>query len=538
MVGLDGYVLLRYHVVCFKFACFVSFWGFLVLLPVYTSASEQEESWSRYTIANVLISESTNTRLWFAVLFAYIYSAYFCSLMHAEYNNFAARRLQYLVQVYPVSEQADPDTPPQTYFTVMVECIPPSLRSASALREFFERLFPGEVAHVEVALDLGELQSMIYKRQNTRNALEKAIAIYETTKVRPMTYAKTDNSSIPMHFFGYEKVDAIAYHTTMLKHLNASAKELQRYHLEKAQTIDGTTQKKLKNKLDTRAADLMGRLRKQGEKVSNLYKKTVQVKSIDEVLFGEDNAERSHMQKSTPVKSPFWPVQTPTTVPGKDDDNNSVSQSGGDHEISYSSNSSGYNNVNISRSSGNVVIGITSDIQVQQAVHTNSDSLSIATDTNNPMHTDIVTGSAIRNGSPGRLLKKDQGLLEAIGNRVEERMSKVLTKQNMKAAKYVAKEGLAQASVAGRGAIQGLIGYSATSIFIFHSTVVLLFIVSDHYNLSLCTEMERVAEMLVLGAYYKMSSTAFVTFNSRVTKIVAYKMLLSHDQVCALFHIS
>ena len=99
MVGLDGYVLLRFHVVCFKFACFLTFWGFLVLIPVYTTASNQDESWTRYSISNVLMRDRMIGRLWFAVIFAYIYSAYFCLLMHTEYDNFATRRLQYMVQV-------------------------------------------------------------------------------------------------------------------------------------------------------------------------------------------------------------------------------------------------------------------------------------------------------------------------------------------------------------------------------------------------------------------------------------------------------
>ena len=41
--------------------------------------------------------------------------------------------------------------------------------------------------------------------------------------------------------------------------------------------------------------------------------------------------------------------------------------------------------------------------------------------------------------------------------------------------------------------------------------------------------MERAMEMLVLCAYYKYSSTAFVTFNSRVTESIAHQMLLTHD---------
>ena len=96
-------------------------------------------------------------------------------LLYAEYNNFSVRRLQYLVQVRhwlapipifdwtiltfdsrpfsfwlvqanPDSPQGDPDTPPQKYFTIMVENIPGHLRSAAALYKFFEKLFPGEVS--------------------------------------------------------------------------------------------------------------------------------------------------------------------------------------------------------------------------------------------------------------------------------------------------------------------------------------------------------------------------------------------------------
>lgn len=44
-------------------------------------------------------------------------------------------------------------------------------------------------------------------------------------------------------------------------------------------------------------------------------------------------------------------------------------------------------------------------------------------------------------------------------------------------------------------------------------------------------EVERAVEMLALGAFYKYSSTAFVTFNSRVTESIAQQMLLTHDNM-------
>lgn len=37
-------------------------------------------------------------------------------------------------------------------------------------------------------------------------------------------------------------------------------------------------------------------------------------------------------------------------------------------------------------------------------------------------------------------------------------------------------------------------------------------------------EVERAFEMLALGAFYKYSSTAFVTFNSRVTEAIAQQV--------------
>ena len=58
----------------------------------------------RITLTQVDWCEQTNiyhklTRLWVAAIFGYIFTAYFCQLLYAEYHNFSVRRLQYLVQV-------------------------------------------------------------------------------------------------------------------------------------------------------------------------------------------------------------------------------------------------------------------------------------------------------------------------------------------------------------------------------------------------------------------------------------------------------
>lgn len=146
MVGLDAYMLLRYHTVCLKFAVFLTFWGLLVLTPLYCTAAITQD-WDRYTLTNVLNGDKDiKFRLWVPAVAGYIFSAYFCQLLYAEYSNFARKRLEYLVQTDPKeSAFKDPDTPPQKYYTVMVERIPNQMRSAKEIHDFFNKLFPGEV---------------------------------------------------------------------------------------------------------------------------------------------------------------------------------------------------------------------------------------------------------------------------------------------------------------------------------------------------------------------------------------------------------
>ena len=49
----------------------------------------------------------------------------------------------------------------------------------------------GEVYNVEIALDLKELNSITRQRQSVRDNLEKSIAFYEATNVRPDVYIQT-----------------------------------------------------------------------------------------------------------------------------------------------------------------------------------------------------------------------------------------------------------------------------------------------------------------------------------------------------------
>ncbi len=140
MVGLDGYMLMRYLGICLRVSIFLSFFGCVVLVPVYSHAQDTPVNWNRYTLANIPTTPGA-TQLWVPVLFSYVFAIYYCFLMHTEYRNFMAKRLQYLLK-------GDPDTPIQTYYTVMLEHLPSQLRTASQLFDYFETLFPGNICEV------------------------------------------------------------------------------------------------------------------------------------------------------------------------------------------------------------------------------------------------------------------------------------------------------------------------------------------------------------------------------------------------------
>jgi hypothetical protein len=152
MVGLDAYMMIRYLSICFRSSLFLSFFGVVVLVPVYATAGGQEVAWNKYTLANVPDS-AHSAQLWVPAIFAYIFTAYYCYLLHAEYKNFMDKRITYLLE-------GDPSTPQQTYYTVMLEHLPSQLKSVESLTTFFDSVFPGQVHSVELSLDLTELDAL------------------------------------------------------------------------------------------------------------------------------------------------------------------------------------------------------------------------------------------------------------------------------------------------------------------------------------------------------------------------------------------
>ena len=245
MVGLDGYMLMRYINICFRICAFLTFWGIAVLVPVYGYSDGKRCGWSRFTLANIP-NDYTATQLWAPTVLAYVFSAYFCQMMHSEYKNFLEKRVQYLVR-------GDPATPQQAYYTVMVERIPAALRSVTRLRAFFENLFPNDVYAVELASDLHALDELVAERRAVRDRLEKAIAMWKATGERPTIvlsedfYEDSPDPLLPVRKRGFRllqllrlvDIDAIEHLSRVLTALNESVVEKQRSHPSFANAGDG-----------------------------------------------------------------------------------------------------------------------------------------------------------------------------------------------------------------------------------------------------------------------------------------------------------
>ena len=209
-------------------------------MPLYKQAGNYV-GWNQFTLANVP-NDPTSSQLWAPAIFAYIYSAYFCYLLFAEYKNFVEKRVLYLVN-------GDLDTPPQTYYTILIEKIPAALRSEPQLREFFEKLFPGQIYSVEIAVDISELDALVQQGYKIRNSLEKSDALLQATKIRPTCWVSHDDGSLletihPVEqtkfaeFFGYTIVDSIDYYCQLLQSLNESIKKLQQKYDIQVHTIN------------------------------------------------------------------------------------------------------------------------------------------------------------------------------------------------------------------------------------------------------------------------------------------------------------
>lgn len=176
IAGLDGYFFLRFIRMNVRITAVSSFWFFLILVPIYATGGQTSATgWYHLSASNI---QSHSWRMWAPVVFAYLFSAFVAFVIKQEYRHFLELRQDFLAKG---SAHVDP----QHHYSLMIENIPYELRSDRALKEYFEKLFPGRVHSATVVLKLPDLEEAWQRCLRTCRRLEKSIAYLEATGSRP-----------------------------------------------------------------------------------------------------------------------------------------------------------------------------------------------------------------------------------------------------------------------------------------------------------------------------------------------------------------
>jgi len=164
LVGLDAFVLLRFLRMQCRIFSFVAFWGVVVLIPLYDSGAKNvDDTFYQTTMANMA---QGSKNLWVVTLCAYFFTLYALYLLSEEYRDFVQLRHQFFVH-------GSRETAPQARYTVLVEMIPPHLRTNAALYKYFNELFPGQVHSAIVCLNTRKLAAIMRRREQVASLLEK-----------------------------------------------------------------------------------------------------------------------------------------------------------------------------------------------------------------------------------------------------------------------------------------------------------------------------------------------------------------------------
>ena len=237
-LGLDAYVFLRFHRFALYFFVIVTPLSLAILAPVYATSNPQKSKADDTTdwlvwisLSNVPTRSEDQPGGVYAApcVFIVFYTIIGMYLAIKEYQHYVEMKEDYLQHKMG----------PQVR-SILVEGIPYDMSSRTAVKKYFESIFPGEVAAVKIVRDessLSELQSAISDRESVITKLERAYVDSsrnggKRTTVRVRASASTGSSingnAISRMGCVGTKVDAIDYYNARLKDLNSRIDGMQR----------------------------------------------------------------------------------------------------------------------------------------------------------------------------------------------------------------------------------------------------------------------------------------------------------------------
>lgn len=226
LAGLDAYFFLRYIRMCFKITAVSTIWATIILCPVYATGGGGQTGFYHFSMANIL--QDDKGRVWVPTFFCYAFTLYCWFTVRKEMTHYVKLRMEFLGgdeegdatrrsrQVSGGEEREGYDAPAidtavqtnnndgdtntssltqslqvrlspleQHRYSLLVEKIPTSLRSNTALFNYFNEIFPGQVHSACIAMNVPDLDNLSARRFRVTRRLEKSLAYYNVTGIRP-----------------------------------------------------------------------------------------------------------------------------------------------------------------------------------------------------------------------------------------------------------------------------------------------------------------------------------------------------------------
>ncbi|KAF9977907.1 hypothetical protein BGZ73_004503 [Actinomortierella ambigua] len=162
-VGLDAVMFLRFLKMCLQFCLFNAIVVGTILLPIHYYGGGTQSEVLRLSVANI---ENDSNILWAHVFMAYVVTGSWMFLLFKNYWQWMDLRREYTLYRIHQGEIAER--------SVFVSRLPSSLRTDTALKEYFESLKMGPVENATVVQHCGRLAQKIDRRESALNQLEKA----------------------------------------------------------------------------------------------------------------------------------------------------------------------------------------------------------------------------------------------------------------------------------------------------------------------------------------------------------------------------
>ena len=331
-------------------------------------------------------------------------------------------------------------------------------------------------------MDLHDLELVSAKRKRVRNKLEKFIALCWANRQRPVVWKRpvmlpdfpepVAENTIARKL-GYEVVDAIEFYSKELSHLNKQVDNMQRTHFDQRQRVDEIEELRLvqiKRRLEDHT---FGALHQVGSRFAGLIMRD----AVEKPEGGEEDGGVTRGGLPSIAEE-----ETLTQLTDKR--RNSFL-----HLLSTPKAKKGNSQAQNTESATWTTAGVdVEDGTTKQERKSRENSKE-----------DETTATISRPGSRNSKDSTTEGRRNWPILNESRHASKMISNAAKSGVEGIAKEGAKTAEFAAKGALRGVL------------------------------EATRALELLTFGAQYRVSSTAFVTFKSRVAKCSSHQMLLSHE---------